>query len=99
MTMGPGWLALGTALLLWLGVTLAKKTMEETTMPRPTKPTIYYDPECEKLAEHFLRDDRLAHTEGHAARIHALAADIQQAVEAWCDANAEQDSMETFDKV
>jgi hypothetical protein len=50
-----------------------------------------YDPECERLAEHFLHDDGFGRNE-HAVRVQSLAVEIQAAVEAWCDANAEADA-------
>jgi hypothetical protein len=68
----------------------------------PKKPTIYvhsYDPECEQLAAHFLQDDVGAQRPldsreyvAYEERVRSLAADIQQAVEAWCNAQAEVDS-------
>lgn len=45
--------------------------------------TDLYDPACELLAQHFLQDETPETQEAYERRLQSLAAEIQQAVDAW----------------
>ena len=52
-----------------------------------------YDPICDDTARHFLSDDETDTPETraeHEQRVAALAQAIQDAVETWCDEEADQ---------
>lgn len=60
-------------------------------MRKFAKPTTGYDPACETLAEHFLRDDPVDHPDAKGS----LSAAIQQAVESWFEYDKHQLLKET----